>query len=410
MRVLLIHELYGSSAPSGENQVFIAERNLLIDRGIAVGTYNIHNDVLRNAGVLGLIRGGVSAPWNPFSALRIRRAAALFQADIIHVHNSFPLISPSVFWGVRPQVARVFTLHNYRIYCPGGLPFRNIQVCTQCLERRSVWPAIRFGCYRGSRVATLSPAFSTALNRAIGTWSRKVDAFIALSAFQRDLMVSAGLPAEKVFIKPNFFPTSPEVVPQSGRGAYVLYVGRLSTEKGLQVLIDAWRGTPQLGGFELRVVGSGPLEAELAASVAHAGLGDVVKILGQLPSAEVYKQISEAKCLVIPSICFEGFPMVVREAFAYGTPVIASDIGPLPSIVVDGSNGRVFTSGSSSGLAAAVLAVMTDKELWLRLSGGARRAFELNYAADTNFQALLQIYSAAREFADARVRMVGKRW
>jgi glycosyltransferase involved in cell wall biosynthesis len=178
----------------------------------------------------------------PWSARAIRQAVARFLPDVVHVHNTFPLISPSIFHALAGTgVARVLTLHNYRLFCPAAIPMRAGQVCTDCLDRRSVLPALQHGCYRNSRLATVPLALNVALHRAAGTWAHQVDAFIALTEFQRQRVVDAGLPASRVFVKPNFYPGNPAVVPWGQRQPYVVFAGRLTAEKGVATLIRAWQ-------------------------------------------------------------------------------------------------------------------------------------------------------------------------
>lgn len=390
MRVLLVHNFYGNSAPSGENQVFEAECYLLRRRGIEVAEFARYSDEIRAKGAWGAIQGAVSTPWNPLAARALQRVVAAFQPDIVHVHNTFPLLSPAVFHAIGQQAARVMTLHNYRLFCPAAIPMRAGKVCTECLDRRSVLPAFQHGCYRNSRLATAPLALSVALHRALGTWTNQVDAFVALTEFQRQLMVDAGLPACRVHVKPNFYPGSPGVVPWALRKPYIVFAGRLTVEKGVANLVRAW----QLWGInapELRVVGGGVLRAEMEKMAA----GLPVRFLGQLSAAEAQKQIAEASLLVLPSEAFEGFPMVVREAFAFGTPAAVSGLGPLPSIVKHGESGVVFDPGNPASLLQELRSAWHTPGLLEQLGRGARRAFEAHYTEDSNYSTLMAIYGNA---------------
>ena len=391
MRILLVHNFYGSAAPSGENQVFEAEKALLQSRGHEVAEFTRHSDEIRGPGVWGSIKGAAATPWNPWAAQAIRRAVARFLPDVVHVHNTFPLISPSIFHALAGMgVARVLTLHNYRLFCPAAIPMRAGQVCTDCLDRRSVLPALQHGCYRNSRLATAPLALNVALHRAAGTWSHQVDAFIALTEFQRQRVVDAGLPVSRVFVKPNFYPGNPAVVPWAQRRPLVVFAGRLTAEKGVATLIRAW----QLWGTdapELRVLGDGELRGELEAMAA----GLPVRFLGQLGAAEAQKQIAEASLLVLPSECLEGFPMVLREAFAFGTPAAVSDVGPLPSIVRHGESGLVFEAGDPAALLHEVRYAWSTPGLLAALGDGARAAFEANYTEEANYEMLMGVYERA---------------
>ncbi len=392
MRILLVHNFYGSAAPSGENQVFEAEKALLQSRGHEVAEFTRQSDEIRGQGVWGTIKGAVATPWNPWSAGAIRQEVAHFLPEVVHVHNTFPLISPSIFHALAGTgVARVLTLHNYRLFCPAAIPMRAGQVCTDCLDRRSVLPALQHGCYRNSRLATVPLALNVALHRAAGTWVHQVEAFIALTEFQRQRVVDAGLPPGRVFVKPNFYPGNPAVVPRAERQPYVVFAGRLTAEKGVTTLIRAW----QLWGTdapELRILGGGDMRAELEAMAT----GLAVRFLGQVDGNEAQRQIAQASLLVLPSECFEGFPMVVREAFAFGTPAAVSNLGPLPSIVTNGVSGVVFEAGNPAALLHEVRRVWSTPGLLPTLGIGARASFEANYTEEANLEMLMGVYENAR--------------
>ena len=390
MKLLLAHNYYGSASPSGENQVFETEGSLLRERGHVVNEFTRHSDMLRAKGARGAVQGALSTPWNSFAAKSMREALAATQPDVVHVHNTFPLISPAVFHAIGQRAARVLTLHNYRLFCPAAIPMRAGKVCTACLDRRNVLPALQHGCYRASRLATLPLAANVALHRFLGTWTNQVDAFITLSEFQRERMVEAGLPASRVHVKPNFYPGHPTVLPWSERPAYVAFVGRLSEEKGVRTLLRAWAAWGA-SAPELRIVGDGPLRESLKSMAA----GLPVHFMGQLPAAEAQAQIASASLVVLPSECFEGFPMVVREAFAFGTPAAVSNLGPLPSIVRHGDSGVVFEAADPDSLLNTVRSAWYAPDVLERLGHGARQAFEAFYNESANYQTLMQIYEQA---------------
>lgn len=392
IKALLAHSFYKSSTPSGENQVFEAERQLLLKNGHILETFTRHSDEIRAKGAVGVIRGALATPWNPWMAKAIREKVEEFQADVVHVHNTFPLISPAIFHAIGKRAARVLTLHNYRLYCPAAIPMRDGKVCTECLDKRSPMSAMIHGCYRGSRAATLPLAFSVGLHRALGTWTKQVDAFICLSEFQRELMIEAGLPREKVHVKPNFYPGNPDVVAWPERKPYVVFAGRLTAEKGVINLLRAW----QLWGAaapELRLVGDGELRAELE----RMAEGLPVRFLGQLPAEQAQAEIANACLQILPSEWFEGFPMVVREAFAFGTPAAVSDIGPLPSIVEHGKSGIVFQPANPQSLLQEVRTTWETPGLLERLGQGARAEFESKYTEEANYATLMEIYRKAIE-------------
>jgi glycosyltransferase involved in cell wall biosynthesis len=285
----------------------------------------------------------------------------------------------------------VLTLHNFRLFCPAAIPMREDRVCTECIDRHGVLPALRHGCYRNSFAATLPLATNVALHRMLGTWRNDVDTFIALSDFQRKLMAKAGLPEEKIAVKPNFYPGNPTPIPMSERGEpYVAFVGRLSKEKGVPALVEAWKlwgpGAPRL-----LIVGDGPLRGWIEANSSGAN----IELTGLLPAAAAQARIAQARLVILPSVWFECFPMVVREAFAFGTPMAVSDIGPLPSIVRDGVSGIVFQPGDAASLLDKVRGALADPARLERLGQAGRAEFERLYNEEVNFRLLMEIYGRA---------------
>ena len=392
MRVLLVHNHYGSEAPSGENRVFELERDLLVRNGHTIETFERHSDTLIARGNLGLLSGAISTPWNFASAKQMRDVIQYFRPEVVHVHNTFPIISSSIFPAAR-GVARILTLHNFRLFCPAAIPIRAGEVCTLCLDRRSVLPSLRYSCYRRSRVATLPLAVSTVLHRFLRTWERDIEVFIVLTEFQRDLMISAGLPEDKIAIKPNFSPGKPQSVPWSQRKDRVVFVGRLSPEKGVEDLIDAWLTWGE-NAPELRIIGDGPLLNTLRQRAE--GRRNVV-FLGHVAAEVVVVELAQAKLLVLPSM-FETFGLVLIEAFQTGTPVCVSNRGPLPRIAFD-ARGIVFRAGDPLDLLAKVKSVWGDQERLTLMSEASIRCFEARYSERVSYDALISIYERAIERA-----------
>lgn len=390
MNILIAHNFYASSVPSGENLVVDLEKRLLMSKGHAVENFHRHSDVIHSEGGLGVIKGALSTPWNPWVESKIKKLLDIFAPNIVHVHNTFPLISPSIFHAIGKRAARVLTLHNYRLVCPAAIPMRNGQVCTECIDSKSVFPSLKHGCYRGSRIATAPLAANVALHRRLGTWQHQVDAFIVLSDFQKQVMTQAGLPAHKIHVKPNFYPGMPTVIPWSQRKPYVVFVGRLSHEKGVHSLLKAWRSWGA-GAPELRVIGEGPLRSELE----KQAVGLPVRFFGQLSSDDAQAQIAGAKLLVLPSEWFETFGMVVIESFANGTPVAVSDIGALPSIVHHGHTGVVFPVAQPVALCEVVRDLWQQQGQLETMGINARLEFETKYTEHANYATLMNIYEAA---------------
>jgi glycosyltransferase involved in cell wall biosynthesis len=387
LKILLVHNFYGSAAPSGENQVVLEEKALLESRGHTVFEFTRTSDDIRSRGLRGAVAGGLVTPWNFRSARLVAAQVATVRPDVVHVHNTFPLVSPAVFHAIGSSAPKVLTLHNYRLFCAAGIPMRDQHVCTECLDARSAAPALRYGCYRNSRLATLPLAVSIELHRRLGTWTSQVDAFIALTEFQKRAMAAAGLPVERIHVKPNFYPGNPGTVPWSERGAYALYAGRLSAEKGVETLALAWQRWGAAAP-ELRIAGDGELLPRLRAITTTAP----VRYLGALRKADAEREIAHARLLIVPSECFEGFPMVIREAFAFGTPVAASNLGPLPFLVHADESGISFDPANPDALQRVVAEAWHAEGVLERLGRGARREFETKYTEDANYERLMEIY------------------
>ncbi|WP_460361807.1 glycosyltransferase family 4 protein [Thermus antranikianii] len=340
-------------------------------------------------------RQGLVTLWNQGAYRRVREAIRQRRPDLVHVHNTFPLASPAVIHAAKAEgVPVVMTLHNYRLLCVNALFFREGRVCEDCLGRLP-WRGVVHGCYRDSRLASLGVASMLALHRALGTWNL-VDRFIALTEFARQKFVEGGLPAEKIVVKPNF--VHPDPGPGEGKGGYALFVGRLSPEKGVRTLLRAWE---RLKGIPLKIVGDGPLQAEMEDLVRGGGL-EGVEMLGRRPREEVLGLMREAGVLVFPSECYENFPMTVAEAFACGLPVVASRLGAMAGIVEDGRTGLHFRPGDPEDLAAKVEWLLDHPVELARMRREARAEYEAKYTAERNYQLLMEIYGQALEAGHRR--------
>ena len=390
MRILQVHNFYRTSAPSGENKVVFDERTLLQNNGVEVETFYRENDKLEGMGLAGKIAGAAMTPYNPFAAREIKKVIAKTTPDIAHVHNTFPQLSPAIFSAIGGTTGRVLTLHNYRTVCPSALPTRGGEICTECIDKRSSLPALKYNCYRDNKLATLPLALNVSLNRFANTWQNQIDAFIVFSEFQRDMMVRAGFPRDLIHIKPNFFPGNPEVIPFETRPMEAVFIGRLTQEKGVTTLINAWR---RWGGTapDLKIIGDGALRAQLE----QEAKGLNITFLGQLPHEKTVQELAQARLVVLPSECYEGFPMVLQEAFASATPIAISDIGPLPSLIGNPPAGNKFEPKNPDALLAAITHLWSDQEDLAKKSHLAQQLFEKFYTDKANLQLLLSIYQSA---------------
>jgi glycosyltransferase involved in cell wall biosynthesis len=407
VRILCVHNYYGSSAPSGENLAYDCDVDLLRERGHDVIQFTVHSDDLLADPLTGRLRGAFTCVWNPLAKARLRALIHAERPDIMHVHNVFPRLSPSIFKAAdRTQTATVLTLHNYRIFCAAGTAMRAAAACTLCGDRQSVIPALRYRCYRGALAATVPVAASIALHRSLRTLDRHVDAFIVLTRFQHDFFLSRGLiPGDRVHVRPNFMPGSPCAMDWEEREAKVVYVGRLSDDKGVDVLIAAWK----VWGPEappLVVIGDGPRRGALERIANQQIQTGQIRFTGKLWAGTAHATLQDARMVVIPSRAFEGFPMVIREALAFGVPIIASDVGALAGIVADSGCGVAVPVGDSAALAHEARTLWNDPQRMRRMAVTAVAEYRKLYSEDAAYAALMKVY----ETAMARRRMVDPRY
>jgi glycosyltransferase involved in cell wall biosynthesis len=382
-KILSVHNFYQQAG--GEDHAFANEASILEQNGHTVVRYEDSNHRISSGAASGL-----AAVWNESS---YRKLLAVFRSekpDLVHFHNTFPLISPAGYYAAAKQrIPVVQTLHNYRLLCAGATFFRDGKVCEQCLERQSLLPALVHACYRDSRPATAAVITMLAAHRAAGTWQRRVDVYVTLTEFSRRKFIAGGLPAERIAVKPGVLARDPGA--GQGRGGYALFVGRLCEEKGIRVLSEAWQG---LSGIPLTVVGEGPL----AGTVWPSG----VTRLGRQSREDLLTLMKNAYVLVVPSIWYEGAPGVIMEAFACGVPVIASDLGSMPELVSNHQTGLLFKSGDAADLVRKVRWAFEHSEEMTPMRFAARREYESKHSPQENYRMLLGIYRRAIETARSR--------
>lgn len=377
MNILIVHNAYQHKG--GEDSVMEAEVALLASHGHRVELFSRHNDELAQ------VHKAVAAMqtlWSSQSGKAFESMLRSFKPDVVHVHNTFPLISPSIYWVAdRLGVPVVQTLHNFRLLCPQAMFLRDGKVCEDCLGKLPWRGAVR-GCYRDSKLQSTVLASMITLHRAVGTWQNKVTRYIALNDFCRSKFVEGGLPAARIVVKPNFVDfESSEDFARSG----FLFAGRLSMEKGIDVLATAMA---LLSDSHLKVAGVGP-----CASLLEGLRG--TQILGHLTPSVLKHEMSSAIAVVAPSVCYETFGMVVVEAFAAKTPVIASNIGVLPNLVKDGVTGILFESGNAQDLAVKMLWAQQHPEQMAQMGKNARTLYQAEFTAERNYQQLMAIYQDA---------------
>jgi glycosyltransferase involved in cell wall biosynthesis len=382
MRILSIHSRY--QIRGGEEEVYEAEINLLREKGHLVDVYEECNERIAKFNKLHL---AIKTIWSEEAYQIISDRLREESYDVVHVQNFFPLISPSVYYAAKDKgVPVVQTLHNYRLLCPNALFFRNGSICEDCLGKAIPLPGLWHGCYRGSRAASGATVAMVSIHRALQTWSKLVDKYIVLTEFARQKFIQGGLPPDKIVVKPNFVACDPQV--GLGKGGYFLYVGRLSVEKGLDVLLSAWELLPN--NIPLKIVGDGPLSEQVKEATKKL---PQIEWLGRKPIEEVYNLMGEAIAVIIPSKWYETFGRVAIESFATGTPVIAANLGAIAELVDSERTGIHFRPSAPEDLATKVKWLSKHPTKLTLMRQQARAEFESKYTAEINYQQLLKIYA-----------------
>ena len=385
MRVLVAHNAYQQRG--GEDAVVESEVALLRAAGHEVREYRRHNDELAG---MGAARAAADTLWSRRTASDLSALLAAWPADVLHVHNTFPLISPALYWAAASaRVPVVQTLHNFRLLCPQAMLLRDGRVCRDCVGRVPL-PAVRHGCYRGSRAQTAVLAGMLVLHRGLGTWQRKVQRYVALNDFCRDEFIRGGLPAERIAVKPNFVESPPAAAGTTCAAGTLrsglLFVGRLAPEKGVSLLAEAASGLP-VGS--VTVAGSGPLADQVRQAPG-------LRALGGLAPAAVAEVMGRSLALVMPSLWFENFPRTLVEAYATGLPVIASRLGAMAELVQDGVTGLLAEPGDAADWAAKMRWALDHPAEMGRMGAAARARYEALYTPQRNLAQLLDIYEQAK--------------
>ena len=384
-RILVVHNRY--QQPGGEDAVVEAEVDLLRRRGHSVETYIRDNDELNAMSRLDALAENL---WSRRTWNDVAKLARTFRPDVIHVHNTFAMVSSSVYWAAaRAVVPVVQTLHNFRLMCVQAMFLKDGKVCEDCIDRVP-WRGVVHKCYRSSGLYSAAQATVIGMNRAIGTYRDRVTRYIALTDFCRDKFIQGGLPAERISVKPNFVDI--ERVPTNGRRGG-LFVGRLAAEKGVDVLLAALKELPNVS---IDVIGDGPESARLA---EHPQ----VNLLGWLGAAEINERMQRAAYLVMPSIWYENFPRTLVEAYANGLPVIASRLGSLAELVDHGRTGLVFEPRSAHDLARHLAWAEAFPQKMRAMGENARETYEARFTPERNYARLLEIYEHAVAGIDVKV-------
>lgn len=384
LKVLLVHNRYQQHG--GEDSVVDVELAMLRAAGHRVDTHIVTNDDI--AGAPAKLKAAALTVYNPFARRTLRDRLRRDRPDVVHVHNFFPRLSPSIFDACADEgVPVVMTMHNFRVGCSNGFLFRDGAPCEDCLHGSAYQGAIH-RCYRGSALGSFTVASMIAYHRAAGTWASKVTRFIALTEFSRAKLIEAGLPADRLVVKPNFVadPLGGHEPAPSPPGAGAVFVGRLSPEKGVATLIEAWRGLD----LPLRIVGDGPDADELQRNAPPN-----VTFVGRRDRDGVFAEIARAAFVAVPSIWYENFPVTVVEAMAMGRPILASRIGALEEIVDEGVEGVHFRTGDPGDLRRAAREMVDDPARTRAMGQAARRRYLDRLSPADNLPRLLAIYAEA---------------
>lgn len=391
MKVLIVHNFYQSFSPSGEDIVFQSEKKLLKNAGIEVVTFEKHNDEIVKFTLHRKINLSFDLIWSFKTYKELQNLIIKEKPDIVHFHNLFYLISPSAYYVCKKFGIRVVqTLHNFRFFCVNGLLMRNSRICEDCVGKIP-WRGFFYGCFRGSRAFSLPIFLMDTFHRALKTWSKKVDAYIVLTNFTKAKFIECGLPKEKIFVKPNFILNPPEAN-YSNKG-YVLFMGRISKEKGLRILLAAVKQlqSTSMPNISLKIVGDGK-DIEQSKKFIHDENIKNVEWCGNRGHGEALDILKNAAMVVMPSIWHETFSMVIIEAFACGKLVIASKTKVFMELIEDGKTGLMFDIGDVKGLSKKIEWAYENNSACMEIAKNARKEFEEKYTEKKNYEMLTGIY------------------
>ena len=373
----------------GEDVVFESDVDLLRRKGWSVEV--VTEQTRPPDTLLGKGRFALRSMWSREWYAKIEEVLSRARPSIVHVYNTFPAISPSVYHACwKHNVPVVLTVQNYRLICPKATLYRDGEVCELCVGRGFPWPGVRHACYHGSRVETAVVGSVVAAHRMLGTWNARIALYLAPTEFTRQKLVAGGLPEQKVVLKPNF--CYPDPGAKKEFGTYALFVGRLSAEKGVPTLLAAWS---RLADIPLVVAGDGPLEAEVL-RLARASEG-CISYRGRCTRAEILSLMKGAYFLVFPSEWYEGLPMTIIEALACGLPIVATRLGAMQEIIGDGVTGVHYEAGDAADLARAVRWCVSNPSLVREIGKRARVLYEKRYTANDNYSLLRVLYRRAIE-------------
>ncbi len=385
MKIMMVHVRY--RLKGGEDAVFENEIKLLRANSSKVSVVKLEytNDQIVEQGILNKLQLGLDTIWSRRSYKLLLSEIKEHDPDIVHFHNIFPLLSPSVYKACNDAgVPVVQTLHNYRWICPAGTFYRDGNVCEECVDR-NLLQSVKYACYRESSLATSVVAGMILYSRINSIIQKHVSRVIVLTEFAKEKFVQSGLSEERIVVKPNFCFNSGEK--NNNVGEYVLFIGRISKEKGIYTLMHAMEG---MQNIKLKVAGDGPELSSIRRRVKENNIN--VEMLGSLDKAQLNRAIKDAAFIVLPSQWYEGFPMVVLDAYSNSKPILVSKIGGLSELVDIGVTGNTVEPCNPGLLQTAMLEMLSDKRKLSEMGRYAYEKYEREYSEMVNFEMLYDIY------------------
>lgn len=384
MRILKVHNYY--TRPGGEDTVFQAEKALLRSQDHEVIEYLEFNKKIES---MSKALVALQTIWSHSSYQKLKSFLRVTKPDIVHFHNTFPLISPSAYYACQDLgVPVVQTLDNQRLMCPAASFYRDGRLCLDCMGKTPPWPGVLHACYHNSHLHSAVVASMLTFHHWMGTWQTKIDVFLCSTSFYRDLFVRAGFPSDKIVVMPHFVQEGTQADWTAKTGEYALFVGRLDPEKGVRTLLEAWRHV----GLPLKIRGAGRLNDWARQFVDQHGLVKI-EFVERMDARELSDLIGNARFLVMPSEgYYETFGMVIIEAYSRAVPVVAANIGVVPELVSDKQTGLLFEPGNALDLA--------EKASWMWAHPAEARAMGRNglntykerYTPDQCYRTLIGVY------------------
>lgn len=385
--VLIVHNHY--QIPGGEDTVVANEKRLLEENGHEVVFYSRDNSEIKGFSIFRKLLLPLTAIFSIKTYRDVKRIIEEKHIDIVHVHNTLSLISPSVYYAaLNSKVPVVQTIHNFRLICPGAMFYRDGHICEDCV-RHGLGCAVRYRCYRGSMIQTFICVLSLMMHRATGIYKKIT--YICLTEFNKGKLLQFGqIKPYQIHVKPNFVARTEDIVPAEEREDQVVFAGRLDRTKGVDVMFEAWALMGE-NGPKLVVCGTGPMEGWCRRFIDGHQLRSI-EMKGIIPNEEVRKILAVSKAAILPTQLYEGFPMGIVEAYAAGTPVVVSDLGNVASIVVEGICGSKCRPGSPEDLVRAVQRLMSYGDIVTSTDMEYKR----RYTKEENYRCLIDIYQNAR--------------